>query len=76
LNRIPPAEPESLEITTFNARLAERTWKKVRHYAALLKAPTEVELELLPLPERLFFLYYPLRAARLALKYGLWLARG
>ena len=76
LNRIPPVEPESLEVTTFNARMAERTWKKVRHYAALLKAPTEVELELLPLPERLFFLYYPLRAARLALKYGLWLARG
>jgi hypothetical protein len=76
LHRIPPVEPESLEITSFNARLAERTWQKVRHYAALLRAPTEKELELLPLPEKLFFLYYPFRGVRLALKYGLRLARG
>ena len=76
LHRIPPVEPESLEITTFNSRLAERTWQKVRHYAALLRAPTEKELELLPLPEKLFFLYYPFRGVRLALKYGLRLARG
>jgi hypothetical protein len=69
LNRIAPAEPESLEITAFNARLAERTWHKVRHYAALFKAPTEAELELVLLPPKLFFLYYPLRAARLASKY-------
>jgi len=74
LNRIPPVEPESLEITTFNARMAERTWDKARHYAALLKAPTEAELEWLPLPEKLFFLYYPLRAARMAWKYSAHLA--
>ena len=69
LNRIVPSEPESMEITAFNARLAERTWQKVRHYAALLRSPTEAELELVLLPEKLFFLYYPLRAARMALKY-------
>jgi hypothetical protein len=76
LTRIPPAEPEILEITTFNVRLAERNWKKVRHYAALLKAPTDVELQLLSLPEHLFFLYYPVRVAQLAWKYGLRLIRG
>ena len=65
-----PTEPQSWELTVFNARMAERTWDKARHCAALLKAPTERELELLSLPERLFFLYYPLRVARLALKYG------
>lgn len=68
LMRIPPADPQGAEFTTFNARLAERTRDKIRHYAALLKAPTDKELELYPLPEKLFFLYYPLRAARLALK--------
>lgn len=68
LMRIPPSDPQGAEFTTFNARLAERTRDKVRHYAALLKAPTDKELELYPLPENLFFLYYPLRAARLALK--------
>ena len=70
LNRIPPVEPESLEITMFNVRVAERKWDKVRHFAALFKAPTEAELAWLPLPEKLFFLYYPLRAGRLALKHG------
>lgn len=76
LNRIPPAEPGILEITTFNVRLAERSWKKVRHYAALLKAPTDVELQLVSLPERLFFLYYPIRIAQLAWKYSVRLVRG
>lgn len=70
LNRIPPTYPQSLEITMFNARMAECTWKKALHLAALLRAPTDDELLLLPLPEELFFLYYPLRGARLAIKYA------
>ena len=70
LLRIPPVEPQGGEITTFNVRLAERTRDKVRHYAGLLKAPTDGELEMFPLPEGWFFLYYPLRVVRLALKYG------
>jgi hypothetical protein len=74
LSRIPPVEPEGRELTGFNARMAERRWQKVRHYAGLLRAPTDDELELLQLPEKLFFLYYPLRGLRLALKYGLRLA--
>ncbi|MDR3744882.1 MAG: nucleotidyltransferase family protein [Acidobacteriaceae bacterium] len=65
-----PSEPRSWEFTVFNARMAERSWEKVRHCASMLKAPTEWELEILPLPERLFFLYYPVRLARIALKYG------
>ena len=65
-----PVEPQSWELTSFNAQMAERTTDKVRHYAAVLKAPTERELELLSLPRALFLLYYPLRAARLAFKYG------
>jgi hypothetical protein len=76
LNRISPAEPDSMEITAFNASMADRSWKKARHYAALLRAPTDEELELLSLPEKLFFLYYPVRFARLALKYGSRLVRG
>jgi hypothetical protein len=75
LMRIPPVEPQGAEFTTFNSRMAERTWDKVRHYAALLKAPTDKELQLFLLPERLFLLYYPVRAARLALKLGRRLAR-
>jgi hypothetical protein len=71
LNRIPPEEPESLETARFNAQLVNETLKKFRCYAALLRAPTEKELELVSLPEKLFFLYYPLRSARLVLKYGM-----
>ena len=70
LMRTQPTEPQSWELTAFSARMAERAWDKVRHYAALLKAPTDQELKLFPLPIQLFFLYYPVRAARLAKKYG------
>ena len=70
LLRIPPDEPQSTEIATFNVRLAERTRDKVRLYAGLLKAPTDGELEMFPLPERWFVLYYPLRVLRLALRFG------
>lgn len=75
LMRIPPVEPQGAEFTTFNAGMAERTRDKLRHYAALFKAPTDKELELFPLPEPLFFLYYPLRTVRLVLKYAQQLAR-
>lgn len=65
-----PTPPSSLELTMFNARLAESRWDSVRHIAALLKAPTEADAELIRLPESLLFLYYPLRVARLAAKYS------
>jgi hypothetical protein len=70
LHRIPPEEPDGVQITAFNVRMAEQRWKKVRHYAGMLRAPTDEELKLVALPEWLFFLYYPLRGVRLALKYG------
>jgi hypothetical protein len=75
LHRIPPVEPDGLALTTFNVRMAEEQWKKVRHYAGLLRAPTDEELKLVALPEALFFLYYPLRGVRMALKYGWRLVR-
>ncbi len=70
LMRIPLVHPHGMELFTFSVRLAERTRDKVWLSAALLKAPTEAELEMFRLPERWFFLYYPLRVVRLALKYG------
>jgi hypothetical protein len=42
----------------------------------MLKAPTDQELEWFLLPQWLFLLYYPLRAARLAYKCCSRLARG
>ena len=69
------AHPSSLELTIFSSRLADRWWDKVRHYAALLKAPTDVELRWLRLPKELFLLYYPLRLSRLIAKYGTRLLR-
>jgi len=42
----------------------------------MLKAPTDQELEWFLLPAQLFFLYYPVRATRLALKYISRLVRG
>lgn len=61
-----PGDPQGWETTIFTVRLAERWWDKVRHFAALLRAPTEAELRMIQLPPALFPLYYPIRAVRLA----------
>ena len=68
LLRVPSTEPGSLELTAFNAALADGLGAKARHYAALLRAPTEAELQLIVLPRKLFFLYYPIRAIRITAK--------
>jgi hypothetical protein len=69
LTSMPPVEPQGIELTAFNAGMAEHAWDRLRHYAALLKAPTDKELQILQLSRPLFFLYYPLRIGRLALQY-------
>lgn len=66
----PAPQPTPLGCTLFSARLAPNPWRKTRHVAALLKAPTEADASVVHLPRPLLFLYYPLRAARLAAKYG------
>jgi hypothetical protein len=68
--------PSSTARTAYNARLAPRTWDKIRHWAAMFKAPKEEDLEQWNLPAWLFFLYYPLRVQRLAVKYARRLAGG
>jgi hypothetical protein len=70
LFRVPPVPTESLELVVFNAKLTKSRWLKIRHFAALLKAPTEADAKLLRLPRKLFFLYYPFRLWRLLIKYG------
>ena len=62
--------PDSLQLVTFNAKMAERRLDKFRHVAALLKGPTEADARIVKLPPKLLFLYYPLRFVRLVLKYG------
>jgi hypothetical protein len=69
LERISPSEPGSMELTRFNARMAEAVWHKARHYGARVWGPTEAELERVRLPRALFPLYYPYRIARLAGRY-------
>ncbi len=70
LRQMPPQEPDGLALTKFNGALARNLWDKLRHYCALLRAPTEAELQTATLPRQLFFLYYPLRVMRLAAKHG------
>ncbi len=72
----PAPQPSSVERTMFNARLAMGRWRRVRHVAALLKAPTDADAGVVRLPRPFVFLYYPLRAARLAAKYGRALVAG
>jgi len=70
LRCIPPVEPSSTARTAYNARLARTTLDSVRHWAAMFKAPKDEDLRRCHLPSWLFFLYYPLRAQRLAAKYA------
>ena len=66
----PAPQPTAVERTIFNARLAMNGWLRARHLAALMKAPTDADALLVKLPRQLLFLYYPLRVARLAARYG------
>lgn len=63
-------EPSSLLLTSYNVTLAPSALHKLRQYATLIRAPTEAELQTLRLPPNLFFLYYPLRVARLFAKFA------
>ncbi|MEQ1886573.1 MAG: nucleotidyltransferase family protein [Bryobacteraceae bacterium] len=65
-----PVSMSGFTYTHFNARLADRMWDKIRHYAGLLKAPTEADLRARRLPVGMFWLYWPLRVARVARKYA------
>lgn len=70
LRRVPPIEPSSTARTAYNARMARTTADTIRHWAAMFKAPKDADLQRCYLPPWLFFLYYPLRVQRLAVKYG------
>lgn len=65
---LPPQEPDSLALTSYNAALATTARGKLRQYTTLIRAPTEAELQALRLPVPLFCLYYPLRMLRMAAK--------
>jgi hypothetical protein len=68
-------DPSTLELAPFFVRLADHWWDAARHCAGLLRAPTDVELRWLSLPQKLFLLYYPLRLGRLIARYGTRLVR-
>lgn len=65
-----PEEYESSSEFWIQVRLASGWRSKLRYTAGYALLPTEAEAERLNLPRSLFFLYYPYRQARLAVKYG------
>lgn len=60
----------------FHLRVRERLREGFRYSFSIAIAPTLADWTNYSLPSRFSFLYYPLRAARLANKYGLGLLRG
>ncbi len=70
LRRLPPSEPTSVELTAFNARLAERLRDKVRHWAAMVLTPKDEDLDRGSLPDALFWIHRASRVQRLVAKYG------
>jgi len=61
--------PKSPELFSFAAALARRRSDSLKHLFGLLFHPTELEWSRRHLPESLFWLYAPGRAARLFNKY-------
>jgi len=70
LRRLPPYTPSIIEATALNARLATGLRAKARHWAALLVTPKDNDLARWRLPDRLLWLYKPLRMQRLIREYG------
>jgi hypothetical protein len=71
--RVPP--PSNLQVPSENLfllRLLKTPARKLRYLAIHLFVPTPAECRLLPLPARLFFLYYLLRPLRLACNTARW----
>jgi Uncharacterised nucleotidyltransferase len=63
-------EYESSSEFWLQVRLASSWRSKLRYSTGYVFLPTEADGESLNLPRSLFFLYYPYRQVRLALKYG------
>ena len=75
-SRVPP--PSDLQVPSENLfllRLLKTPARKLRYLAIRLLVPTPAECKLLPLPARLFFLYYPLRPLRVACNSAKWLVQ-
>ncbi len=60
----------------FHLRVRERLREGLRYSFSIAMAPTLADWTNYSLPSRVSFLYYPLRAVRLANKYGMGLLRG
>ena len=65
-----PAPASILKGALLPLRSLARGWRKVQYLAALLFIPTLTERRTLSLPRWLGFLHYPLRPARLIMKWG------
>jgi len=70
------AAPGVFEMGLLHLRMKERKRDWVKSCVRLLATSTVYDWMFLPLPDWLFFLYYPLRPVRLAGKYGAKLLKG
>jgi hypothetical protein len=67
-----PSDLPSPSSNLFLFGLLDTPTRKLRYLAIRLFIPTLADCEFLPLPQSLFFLYYPLRPFRVIVKVGGW----
>src|SRR5579863_5261046 len=72
LNRGPTSK-SIFEVSNFRYRLHDRWGDKLRYVAATLLTPRELHFGLVRLPDRLFFLYYPIKVTHDYVLLTLWL---
>jgi hypothetical protein len=65
-----PILTAAVESARFSMRAFERTSQRTRFLFGIFLEPTEAEYRALQLPPVLYWLYYPFRPLRLALKYA------
>ncbi len=56
-----PTANSIFEVSAFRFRLHDRWWDRIRYLAATMLTPREHHFGLVKLPDRVFFLYYPVK---------------
>jgi hypothetical protein len=68
-----PTAKSIFELSHNRLRLHDRWWNRVRYAAATMLTPREQHFGLVRLPDRLFFLYYPVKVAHDYILLPIWL---
>jgi hypothetical protein len=68
-----PTTNSIFEVSAFRFRLHDRWWDRIRYVGATMLSPREHHFGLVNVPDRLFFLYYPIKVVHDYILLPIWL---